>query len=206
MQNKSPAKNLNCVMFFLVWVLLSACQPKTVEKVEIVNDHSRLLNLLIRKSDFSGDWQWTRSILAQKPLSPTNDNHQLDENAIIGLTGYYGTENYYITIWHNVDHYSQPVSWFESINVEFDNAVGETFTPTFIEIGDSTHFKCIREPEESNLPTSAVCKIITGYTNIVSTLTFYGPSRLTDDTILEIINPILGKIDERVKNIDIKNK
>ncbi|MBI5565678.1 MAG: hypothetical protein HY870_12360 [Chloroflexi bacterium] len=193
---------LNSILLLIVLsaccIFLSACQGQLGNRHEIADPLSSLPKALVQESDFSTDWRWIDDSVSQQTEVPTSANSQLVESASKNLAGFYSNEHY-IRIDHLLQRYEQqPPSL-----TDLPTAVGtktaneQTFSPKLITVGQSMWSSCIKEPG-----IAISCKVIVWYNHLASALLIAGPGNIDDKTMERIVDEVLIKVDERIKDID----
>lgn len=189
--------------------ILSACEVKEtsapitfVETRDVADDDSLLLQALIRPSDFGGDWQWFRSAVNQKFLTPASENNSLVESAHQRLAGFYGAGNEYIDIFHSFRRYELPVVAQDFV-IEMDGnklSGSSKADISFESAPPNTLSECYQDSE------TLICRIITIYGDVVSTIVVGMSSNLDPKVMQDIVNQAMNVIDMRVKQIATGNK
>jgi hypothetical protein len=187
-------------MLFASVTCLIACKkpPKNVQ--EISNPTSPLLNMLMTKVDFSGNWQWEISSILQREITPTVKNNGQIEEASYGLWGFYNRNQSYATIDHTLETYasSAPIPEKLDLKVDMNMPKGEVLTPTLPLLGTETMAQCVLDPGISEQDHRAACRVVVRYENLISTFAFSSVGKMDKETIESILNEVLVKIDKRI--------
>lgn len=190
------------ILLLVVCVYLSACQPQFTE-TRIANPSSSLLNALMQDRDFSNESRWIDNSVQQQPEMPTTENNHLVESALRSLAGPYGPKAYYISVFHVLKRYEQQPPFPEDINLKRDwEAVDvQTFSPKVVSVGQSMVSECLKSPGDQKHAIVA-CVVSARYSHVVSTLTLSADAKIDDQTVENVLNQILMKVDSRIKEID----
>ena len=182
--------------------LLSCGDSYVVKQEEIVDSDSLLLGILMSESDFSGEWRWVASWVAQEPEVPTAENDFQVERATQDIAGFYGSDEYYIRIFHHLYRYEPEAPRLDaSVSHSYDNAAGMVpFLPTITPLGEFTEVDCLRtiEDDESRFMT---CRVTVAYSRIVSVIVIR-TSGIGEKTLEEILNRAASRIDTRIQQFE----
>jgi hypothetical protein len=173
----------------LILVLTQACAPRHTVNIDVENKHSALLSMVMQEADFELKTSWEAEEVTQKSYNANNSNGWLAEIASRGMIGGVG-KGHLIIIHNRLSRYDKVVDWdvpFKS-SQESDGIV----VVDMPNLGNKRRNQCFT----SELVVR--CEVIVQYDRIVSQLWLQGPSDLTVDTIVNIIVPIIKKIDNRI--------
>lgn len=178
-----------CFLFLFVCVL-SSCVPHPTLQSDVTDSKSKLLTVLMQKTDFDIEADWSAEGISQRYETPSADNHGLIESCSRQLIGTINNNPLFL-INHRLFRYNNKVDWMEPINLvpeEDDHSVNVVFST----LGESMHYQCY---------SNAVllkCQIIVQYDTIFSKLDFQTVQSLLENDRVEFINSVLLKIDARV--------
>jgi hypothetical protein len=193
-------------LYFAALVLGSlyivACQRLPRDVQEVSNPASPLLSLVMTKADFSGKWAWTDSRTLQREITPTAENKEQIEEASYGLWGSFRDESNAIVIGHILTKYVDSPQIPEKLDPKTDLNMprGESFVPQLASVGTDEVAQCVLDPGISEQDHTAACRIIVGYENLVSTLSFSAIGQMDRETVELILNEVLVKIDKRIQD------
>jgi hypothetical protein len=175
---------------------LIACGANQDEK-HVTNPFSPLLKVLVKESDFTNDWDWIGSSLGQFPDAPSQENGQLAEWATSSLQGSYGKERYEMNFFHILHRYNRAVTLADIDNSTFpQDGKGETVDLALNSLGNQRSVKCIK------LSHILECQVAGVYKNVVSIFRIWAPPDMQEELIVNILNPVLQKVDSRAKEME----
>lgn len=176
------------LLLLLLMLFLCSCQPARRITSYIEDNQSDLLKFMMQESDFEGRTEWQLEIRRQGYETPTTLNHYLLEIASHGLTGEY--EGKYVTIDNRLSRYEKTIDWIEPQKLiqDADEVVLNLPLPLY---GKDSQSNCYVSQ------TLIRCEIIIWYDNVISQLWLQG-SNLSQKDILQILVPVLSKIDKRL--------
>jgi len=176
-------KNIYTIILFLALAVfnLIGCSPRDRSKntyiVRTVQDEDSLLvSSLLTENDFSSDWHWYSIMTKQEAITPTQENNNLVERAVVNFTGYYQNKNMHISIWQTAERYkTSSQNNIDPNKIELGvekSRIVSTFYPD-IDRGDIT--KCVY------LNTSIKCVLLKSQDDILFTLEFSIPLELGEE-------------------------
>ncbi len=176
-----------CLLFSF---LMTNCYLNRERNTQIDDPNSKLLNYLLQETDFENNWTQTDISVKQREESPTAQNDRLLQNAHFYITGYYGTEKYYISVFHDLKFFEKSITLKP---LEFTSGIqGKTVILNLESMGQYQQVACIRNSD------TVACKITNSYGNIVSSIILYGPTSISDLELEKLLNYFLVVIDQRI--------
>jgi hypothetical protein len=182
------------VLFVTIFALL-ACQVTTQQptrNIRITEVNSPLLDVLMKEADPSDTWELSAMDIDQTPITPSEENGSLIEEAKITLAGDYGTQEYYINITHILSKYQDVSPGIQPGDIHLSR--GTPFYPKFPSLGLEMQSNCYR------VSSTSVCFILVDYGLVISEIGIYAPSAMTDQEIEVMLNQVLENIDARVRD------
>jgi hypothetical protein len=181
---------------FVTLLVLLACQaiePTPTPDIQVTDIDSTLLDVLMKGTDLTENWETIAIDINQKPVEPSNENGNLIEEADILLAGDYGAQGHYIDISHLLMKYQDVSPGIQLSNIHSFEA-GTPFYPHFPSFGLDLQSNCERDANAST------CDVMIDYGSIISRIVMYAPNEMTDQEIEVMLNQVLENIDARVRD------
>ncbi|MCP4543492.1 MAG: hypothetical protein GY832_40790 [Chloroflexi bacterium] len=191
-----PSQIFSLLVLAAICLFCSTCSCESANSIDPQGIQSIKLSLstaLVQKSDFSGDWYWSNDHISEP-------NFETDSNAEVtfrGLAGFYDSEQFYL-ITHWVRRYDQPMAWKKIQSPRQDSQ--DEFPINTILLGSSTESWCTQEVSSEH--TILECHIVVEYNYVTSHLKIYMIDQVDIQMVEVVVNEILTKIDNRIKEID----
>jgi hypothetical protein len=190
---KLSAKRL-FIFTILVAVILSSCQSASKRETDIENKDSPILKMLIDPKDLPS-WFEALTTINQPSKAEWLLQENLSDSAASYLKGDYsvGNKRYYISIFHNVAQYSQPVA--EMALIQLHSVFDENKEVALFNLqnfGDMMVYKCF----DSEIFYD--CTVNIRYPNIESFVTVIVEKGFGIGELESLLNSILSIINSKI--------
>ena len=192
------------ILFLVVVALLSSCQFALQPRIEndYQNENSEIISALITSQELleiSKEFSWWSILSSQEAVDPGSELVVAYEVASRKYKGQYKTSDNFVTIWHTIKKYKQPIDMKDFVELEFGvykSEIKSTYVPQ-IKIAQPVNSQCIVLHE-----TGQICRVDVKYNYIESNLYIFTEQYYEEDVLSKWLNAILKDVEPRILEQD----